>query len=121
MVKPLERRVRHYEEAVVKDIDRPKWHPEKAQNMFETWKDAIAEYAQLEQSVLGILANKNVPRALRGLYLSYARQIYKMVKNKATKREIDGVIALWESRGLNRTVLQEIYKYISGVATGARR
>lgn len=121
MVKPLERRVKHYEEAVVKDIDRPKWHPEKASYMFEVWKDAIAEYAQLEQSVLGILANKNVPRALRGLYLSFARQVYKMVKNKATKREIDGIITMWEARGLNRNVLNEIYKYISGMATGGRR
>ena len=122
MSTPLDRRVKHYEEAVVKNIDRPQWHPDKAKAMFETWKDMHVAYAQLESQLKGLLERLNVPTALRGLYYSFGRKIFKMVhKMRATKAEIEAEIDFWsKARGLDRKVLREIVKFISGMEIGTR-
>jgi len=122
VARSFERRVKHYEEAVVKNIDRPRWHPEKATDMFDAWKDRAAIYADLDNQVKAILAEAGVPTVLRGLYLSFARAAFKkIVDKKASKRDIDALVAYWAANGLDKKVLDKIVKFIAGnYAAGTR-
>ena len=122
MVKDFSKRVKHFEEAVVKGIDRPQWHPEKAATIYETWKDEAEVYAQLESELKSLLAELGVPTALRGLYYSFGRRIFKMLyKLGATRTEIDATVEYWARRGLDRRILTRIVNYIGRFITGGAR
>ena len=122
MVKPMERRVKHYEEAVIYDRDRPKWAPEKAKDMFEVWKDEIAPYQALEVQVQTILEEAGVPTTLRPPYYSFARKIYKKItKKRATRRQLEAELRYWvDHHGLDRAVLNRILGFLLRATGGAR-
>jgi len=110
----VSQRVKHYEEAVVKNIDRPTWHPEKASTMFETWKDKYAPYAEIEELVKVITERRGIPTGLRVMYLNFARKVLKLLMKRAPRRQLEALARAWATEyGLRREVLTEILRAIT--------
>ena len=122
MPRPADRRIEHYEEAVVKNIDRPEWAEEKRIRMFDHAKEAQEQLAQLDQQVATILRRLNVPTIDRAKYYAFARKLWKTVYVKlGSQKDIDALKKHWINLGADAKVINEITKMITSGGTFARK
>jgi len=86
--------------------------------MQEQVNEVYAELAGIEEKVKAILDKNNVPVIKIPFYLSFARELYRVVKSHPGATAVSEAALLaskWAGRGLTAAVLQSIAKDVFGI------